>query len=166
LSIFALHIIKWSMSNDQAVNIALAAFGIEMDLNGLNARLFGNDLVLSLAPPATPQQTAGESCSHIYIPDLGAEYVPPNEETRKLIDRLDLHYRQAGFDFLEGDHCKVMVSPGEELASDCFNPFEKCYTVRDGPYGRRIDILARYCADDRDGVLSAAERVALSVRWL
>jgi hypothetical protein len=154
------------MTQDQSLDDTLAGFRMSMNLDGLNPRLFGCDLVLSLTPPLTPQQAAGEGCSHIYIPDLGGKFVPPNDETRELIHRVAMLQMQAGFARLEGCHCEIMVSPEGGMASDGYNAFETGFVVRDGPYGRRIDILARYSADDRDDVLSAARRVARSVRFI
>src|SRR5262249_55473170 len=49
---------------------ALAEFRMSLAVDGLHPRFAGDQLVLSLAPPKTPQETAGIDGAYISIPEL------------------------------------------------------------------------------------------------
>jgi hypothetical protein len=140
---------------------ALVELGIYLDLEGLNPRLVGDQLVLSLAPPTTPLDASGVTGSRISLFRLSLRSLGRLEERAQATDEaFTIYQKQPGSRIITGSRCRALVLP-EKQPTDADDPF----SINVMAFGatRRIELTAHYKAGERDRVMRAIERIVSSL---
>lgn len=137
---------------------ALSELRVYLTPEGLNPRLVGDQLILSLVPPATPQESSGIRGSHILLSKLSALPLGhPDEREQNTNHAFAIYQESPGNRVIIGSHCRGVVLP-ENRRSDPFST-----TVMAFGRTRELKLTAFYNGDDRGPMLQALEGVVLSL---
>jgi hypothetical protein len=133
---------------------ALAELGVRLTLDGLHPRLAGDQLILSLAPPATRLEAAGADGSYILVADLGIIALGTREDREAATNlAFDIYRKLPGGRVIEGAPCRGVVL-AERKPSDVF-----ATTLMAFGRTRSLKLTAFYDDADRAPILQALERV-------
>ncbi len=141
---------------------ALAELRVHLTLEGLNPRLVGDQLVLSLVPPTTPQEISGVTGSYISLPQLALLPLGRPEELEQATNAaFGIYQRFPGSRVIAGSHCRGVVLREQRLTDGDDPVFST--TVMAFGRTRELKLTAFYDGGDRDRVLQALERVVPSL---
>lgn len=144
-----------SVRKAPALATALSEFAISLDTAGLNPRLTGEQLVLSLKPPHDDREALGAGIASIVLPNLGIlDYISAEAND----DMLDL-YRAMGTE---------TQTPGGRgiTAAERKRPDGMLTTIiRVFGKRRQQEMIAVYPAVDRTAALTALDRAFRSFRF-
>jgi len=141
-----------------AVAEALAEFRMDLNVEGLNPRFVGDQLVLSLAPPRTPEQMSGIDGAYISIPELSLLGLSnPRAREQATNTAFDVYSRFAGSRIITGAPCRGVVLRENRL-TDGWDPVFATTIMAFGRT-RQLKLSAFYRAADRDRMLPALERL-------
>lgn len=140
---------------------ALAELRVYLTLEGLNPRLVGNQLILSLAPPATPLEASGVKGSYILLSQLSLLPLGRPEELEQSANAAFATYQESpGSRVIAGPHCRGVVLRENRLTGD-----DHAFSTSVMAFGRtrQLKLTAFYNGGDRDRILQALERVVFSL---
>jgi len=141
---------------------ALAELRVSLALDGLNPRLVGNDLFLSLAPPATPFEVSGAEGSYIRLAGLSLLPLGSQDQLERDTNEAFAIYRKmTGIRFIAGSHCRGVILP-ESRRPSADDPTGSTGAMAFGRT-RQLTLTASYHRGDRDRMLQALERVVASL---
>jgi len=139
---------------------ALAELRVDLSVESLNPRFVGDQLVLSLLPPATPQEVSGIRGSHILLPQLSLSPAGRPEQLEQAANEAFAIYQgMTGTRVISGPNCRAVVLHENRSSDDNF-----ATTVMAFGRTRQLKLTAFYNAGDRGQMLQTLERVVLSLR--
>ncbi len=94
------------------VSEALAELRVQLTLEGLNPRLVGKQLHLSLVPPKTPLEVSGIRGSYIWVRPLSRLALGPPDEVEQATTMAFAANREVpGNRVIAGSHCRGVIMP-------------------------------------------------------
>lgn len=141
---------------------ALAELRVNLELDGLNPRFVGDQLILSLAPPTTPQEASGVRGSYIALPELSL--LPPGnpaELEKGVNDAFAIYAKIPGSRTVAGRHCRGVARQESRLTDG--DDAVLASTIMIFGRTRQLKMTAFYNDRDRGPMLEALERVASSL---
>ncbi|MBV8189489.1 MAG: hypothetical protein JO339_19770 [Alphaproteobacteria bacterium] len=143
---------------------ALVELHVHLTLEGLSPRLVGNQLILSLAPPATPQEASGVTGSHISALQLSLLPVGRPEELEQAANTAFAAYQGIpGSRVIVTPHGRAVVLRETGLRSTDDEDHAFATTAMAIGRTRQLKLTAFYNAGDRGRMLEALERVVFSL---
>lgn len=137
---------------------ALAEHGASLDTSGLNPRLIGNRLLLSLYVPATPLELWGSNRPLVTLEGLAivSPMTKLSEQGAYMVDLFDISRKARAARVVEGAHCR-----GIQFAELSITGVPDLYSTRMLAFSktRHITIDAVYGAEQRQPILRALQRV-------
>lgn len=144
------------------VSEALAELRVNLELDGLNPRLVGDQLILSLAPPTTPQEASGVRGSYIAMPELSQLPLGSPAELEKAVnDAFAIYAKIPGSRTVAGRHCRGVARRESRLTDG--DDAVLASTIMIFGRTRQLKMTAFYSDRDRGPMLEAFERVASSL---
>ena len=141
---------------------ALAELRVNLELDGLNPRLVGDQLILSLAPPTTPQEASGVRGSYIAMPELSQLPLgSPAEREKAVNDAFAIYAKIPGSRTVAGRHCRGVARRESRLTDG--DDAVLASTIMIFGRTRQLKMTAFYSDRDRGPMLEAFERVASSL---
>jgi hypothetical protein len=145
---------------------ALAELRVDLALEGLNPRLVGDNLILSLEPPATPLEASAIRGSCIRL--TGLSLLPlgsPDERERSTNGAFDIYRKTPGSRVIAASHCRGVVLPEIRAADADDQTGLILLSHRVMAFGRtrQLTLDASYNSRDRNRMLQALERVVSSL---
>ncbi|MCP3383417.1 hypothetical protein NLM31_23910 [Bradyrhizobium sp. CCGUVB4N] len=141
---------------------ALAELRVYLTLDDLNPRLVGNQLILSIAPPATPLEASGVNGSYILLSQLSLLPLGSPEKLEQTTNAaFALYQGTPGSRVIAGSDCRGVVLRENRRADGD----EVTFSTKVMAFGRtrQLEISSHYSLGDRDRILQALERVVLSL---
>lgn len=141
---------------------ALAELRVYLDLDGLNPRLVGDQLLLSLAPPTTPQEASGIAGSCIAVPKLSLLSLGSRGELEQTTNEAFAIYGKIpGSRIIAASHCRAVALRENRLTDGD----DAIFATSVMAFGRtrQLKVTAFYNAADRRPMLNALERVVYSL---
>jgi hypothetical protein len=140
------------------VSQALDEYRVRLTVEGLNPRLVGDHLILSLAPPNSPFDASGVTGSHIFVEMLSALSLGRPEELADATNAAFNIYRGlAGSRVVSGVYCRGVVLR-ENKVTDTF-----ATTLMAFGRTRQLKLTAFYDDPEREHILRALENVLSSL---
>jgi hypothetical protein len=140
-----------------AVSQALAEHRMSMALDGLNARLHGDQLILSLAPPQSPAEAAGITGSYISAPKLSMLPLGSPESLEEANNAaFDIYRKLPGSRAVTGSYSRGVVL-NENTVDESGDPVFAT-TLMAFSRTRQLKMTAFYSRTDRERLLQALER--------
>ncbi len=141
---------------------ALAELRVNLELDGLNPRLVGDQLILSLAPPTTPQEASGVRGSYIALPELS--HLPlgsPAELEKAVNDAFAIYAKIPGSRTIAGWNCRAVARQESRLTDG--DDAVLASTIMIFGRTRQLKLTAFYNDRDRGPMLEALEHVFSSM---
>jgi hypothetical protein len=141
---------------------ALAELSVDLALEGLNPRLVGDNLILSLEPAATPLEASAIRGSYIRLTGLSLLPLGSLDELeRNTNEAFDIYRKTPGSRVISSSHGRGVVLP-EIRSADAD---DQTGSTRVMAFGRtrQLTLDASYNGRDRDQMLQALERVVSSL---
>ncbi len=147
-----------------SVSQGLAEHRLSAALEGLNPRLVGDQLVLSLVPPRTPREAAGIIGSHISAPKLSALPLGTAQQREAATNAAFGSYRDLpGSRVISGAHSRGVLRKENRLAAS--GDQELATTLMAFGRTRQLALTAFYNDAAREPMVHALEQVLASL-WL
>lgn len=143
---------------------ALAELRVNLELDGLHPRFVGDQLILSLARPTTPQEASGVRGSYIALPDLSLLPLgSPAEREKAVNDAFAVYPKIPGSRTIAGRHCRGVARQESRLTDG--DDAVLASTILVFGRTRQLKLTAFYNDRDRGQMLEALERVASSLSF-
>jgi hypothetical protein len=131
----------------------------------LNPRLVGDRLILSLAPPKTPQEVSGTNGAYILIPELALLPLGrPQDLVEAKMAAFEVYRGFPGSRVVVGAQCRGVVLRENKLSQTGQPTFAT--TVMAFGRTRELKLTAFYGRADRDRMVQALERLVASLSLL
>lgn len=142
------------------VAAALAELHAELDTEGLNPRLVGEELILSRYTPRNAEEAWGANAPTVRLQGLMLTLpLSPEDVEAAIEDAGTPASRARGLRVLRGNHCRGVVQPELTFAPGAFSTKIQVYGRT-----RSAELVAFYGARDRWPVLDALDRAFRSLR--
>ncbi len=142
---------------------ALTELGVSLDPSGLNPRIIGNRLLLSLYVPATPMELWGSNRPLITLEGLSIVWptATPGEQAAHIDELFAISRKTRGARVVRGSFCR-----GIQYAELAITGVPDLYSTRILAFSktRQITIDAMYAAAQRQPILQALQRVFQSLK--
>lgn len=140
---------------------ALAELGVSVDTSGLNPRLVGNKLILSLYTPTSALESWASNRSHISLDDLSVlPTAPPGDQQTANDELFAISRKTRGSSVIDGRHCKGITQSEMALTG-----VPDLFSTRIRAFGRKRsqELVALYGAADREPILRALHQAFQSL---
>lgn len=144
------------------ISDALAELRVELDANGINPRMVGETLILSLYAPRGAVEAWGANESTIRIVGLPLTMPGlPDEREKAMNEMFSIARTMPDVKVIKSPHCRGVVSPERRIVDETFGATIEAYGRT-----RTVKLQAIYKGSDRAPILAAMERVFQSMRLM
>jgi hypothetical protein len=141
---------------------AVVELRVNLTLDGLNPRLVGDQLILSLAPPTTPQEASGVTGSYISLAQLSLLPLGGFAQLEQATNAsFAIYQRSPGSRVIVGAYCRGVVLRENRLTDGEDAVFST--TVMAFGRTRELKLSAFYNGGDRSQMLRGLEQVFFSL---